>query len=583
MSRTSSIQTVAANKDNHNRQLHHLPNTVQPFHLAQAQAPQQRHISAMSESIDANHIARAAAKGTLFSFLLRVLSFSLSQITLRLVDATTLGKAAIQLELLLSTCLFLSREGFRLALINAKNTSKDTSVENVAWLSVPLGSIISMLILFLHHFYFSSESTGWDYQLAGSLYAVGALIECLSEPVLILTMRTLSVSDRAAAEGFAVLVKAITTVLLLILTDSTYPISAFGLSQLAYGLTVTSTLYWRMWDRIRWPKKIVGDDGTYNESALQLFGKWPIDFETLRLVGTFTAQGIFKHALTEGDKIVLSAVADGYDQGVYAMTCSYGGLASRMLLQPLEENGRLLFALLKNTDDKNELRTCFVMLLKLVLYIGLFFVCIASNYTEVLLRILAGSRWANDDATEALSAFCLYTGMLAINGMSEAFVYAVVSSNGEIGSLTFAHATIGVVFAASAPLFVQKRGTIGLIAANSLQMLLRCIFSFRFAAQYFTRTLKSTTSIRDLMRGFLPRGFVLFAFFVSYVATWYSKILFTSATRHCPSIFDTVWVIASFKHIAVGLICISLVVATALRAEYDLMRYVKSMRKVKTT
>jgi len=368
--------------------------------------------------------------------------------------------------------------------------------------------------------------------------------------------------------------------LLLILLGSTYPISAFGVSQLSYGLTVSSVLYWRMWDRICWPKKIAGGDGKCN-NAILLLGKWPLDQATLRLVGTFTLQGVFKHALTEGDKIILSAVADGYDQGVYAMTCSYGGLASRMLLQPLEENGRLLFAHLKNKDNKNELQVCYTVLIKSVLYIGLMFVCIASNYTEILLRVLAGSRWANDDASDALSAFCFYTGMLAMNGMSEAFVYAVASSTAEIGRLSFAHAIIGGVYASSAPLFVQMFGTIGLIAANSLQMLLRSIFSFYFAFQYFAKRSESIKSIRTLMRGFLPSGLVFFSSLLSYVATRYSKTFFVAATRDCSSIFDAVWIFASIKHIVVGLLCLTLIIVAAFQTEQDYKRYIKSLQKVK--
>ena len=37
-----------------------------------------------------------------------------------------------------------------------------------------------------------------------------------------------------------------------------------------------------------------------------------------------TLQSVFKHALTEGDKIVLSAASNLYDQGVYALAHNYG-------------------------------------------------------------------------------------------------------------------------------------------------------------------------------------------------------------------------------------------------------------------
>jgi hypothetical protein len=58
---------------------------------------------------------RAAAKGTLSTLILRLISFGCTQLTIRALDPSTLG-TNIQLELLLTTVLFISREGFRLAL-----------------------------------------------------------------------------------------------------------------------------------------------------------------------------------------------------------------------------------------------------------------------------------------------------------------------------------------------------------------------------------------------------------------------------------------------------------------------------------
>ena len=68
-------------------------------------------------------VTRAAAKGTLSTLILRLISFGCTQLTIRALDPSTLG-TNIQLELLLTTVLFISREGFRLALtqnVVAKN------------------------------------------------------------------------------------------------------------------------------------------------------------------------------------------------------------------------------------------------------------------------------------------------------------------------------------------------------------------------------------------------------------------------------------------------------------------------------
>ncbi len=61
------------------------------------------------------NVTQAAARGTLSTFILRLISFICTQLTIRALDPSTLG-TNIQLELLLTTVLFISREGFRLAL-----------------------------------------------------------------------------------------------------------------------------------------------------------------------------------------------------------------------------------------------------------------------------------------------------------------------------------------------------------------------------------------------------------------------------------------------------------------------------------
>ena len=61
------------------------------------------------------NVTRVAARGTLLTLILRLLSFACTQITFRALVPETLG-ANLGLELLLTTVLFISREGFRLSL-----------------------------------------------------------------------------------------------------------------------------------------------------------------------------------------------------------------------------------------------------------------------------------------------------------------------------------------------------------------------------------------------------------------------------------------------------------------------------------
>jgi oligosaccharide translocation protein RFT1 len=53
-----------------------------------------------NDDVDSKEIpaARAAARGTLMTLLLRLISFACTQWTFRVLDPSTLGKANIQLE-----------------------------------------------------------------------------------------------------------------------------------------------------------------------------------------------------------------------------------------------------------------------------------------------------------------------------------------------------------------------------------------------------------------------------------------------------------------------------------------------------
>jgi len=422
---------------------------------------------------NSNNTQTIAAHGTILSILLRLLSFILSQLTIRLISVSTLGQASIPLELLLSSALFIGREGFRLALTkevaytNDDDKKEKGSIErrdseqqqliNVSWLSIPVGALLSLFALLIHlnnckvnnSINNSSDNNEdiislLDYQLAGILYCTSSLIESLAEPLVIQCLQLMDVTTKAKAEGVALVMKSISCFTCLYLMrckwfgdvirmamihslegdynmsdDTNFAVTAFGLSQLVYALVFTSIMYRHALTKkngsIQWPKYT-------NKASISNFHMY-----TLYLVCIFTLQGLFKHALTEGDKIVLSALAGSYDQGVYALASSYGGLAARLLLQPMEENARLLFsrqgALISqhvtatdNYQDKEknklasfnllkELEDTYYFLMKIVLYIGLLFGTVATNYTSILLRLLAGSRWGTNVGTcDALSA-----------------------------------------------------------------------------------------------------------------------------------------------------------------------------------
>ena len=244
----------------------------------------------------------------------------------------------------------------------------------VCWLSVPSGILLSLLCL-SYHLMYADDNDDTDYKWAGVAYCVAAGVESLSEPHVIYAMKRMDVSSRAKSEALAIFIKSISTIVLLSSTNnnksinninnninninnnnsnSSYPINtmtALGLSQLLYAVTLTLC----HWHWIQAPPYISYYRYYYhqrssNNTDKPIYSKW---------VFHFTAQSLFKHLLTQGDRIVLSALHhhNPTSMGVYAMATNYGGLASRFLFQPLEENTRLLFTAASTTTTTSSSTT----------------------------------------------------------------------------------------------------------------------------------------------------------------------------------------------------------------------------------
>lgn len=510
---------------------------------------------------DESGVARKAAYGTLSNMVVRLCSFACTQVAFRLMkdDIAAFGRASIQLELLLTTTLFMSREGFRLSLTR----DLESNNWNVAWLTIPMSTLAASLAL-MWHLHNSSSEGDEDFRLGGILYCLAAWIEGLAEPAVLHSLRQMNVSLRVSAEGAATLCKTLVTVLALKRWLPHWPIFAFGVAQLSYALVYATFMYAKTWSKLKIPHQ-GGFDG-----------------RTCYMTLLFTIQGLFKHVLTEGDRIVLSTLSDGYDQGVYAMGSAYGGLAARFLLQPLEENARLLWSRLQSPQNINSQRIeqSYLVLVKLVLYVGFTFSCLATNYTSILLFFLAGSKWgSNEEAVAVLSAFCIYTAFLAWNGMTEAFIFGVATSGGEIGRMGLMHTLVGLGFAIGAPLMVAKFGTIGLVAANCAVMVFRSAYSVYFAATYFAeRNLTVTATLRRLMTKMFPHWMVMLSFAASAAVT-NTSLAWLNAQDVAKG--TNAWYLCVLRHIGLGAACYAVVLVVAFALEKEFRSSIRTMLRTK--
>jgi len=75
------------------------------------------------------------------TILSKLLTFVVSTLTLRKISVSVFGEASVKYELLLSTCLFLGREPFRLACVGRQANG------NTPFFSVPMVFLISLAVV----------------------------------------------------------------------------------------------------------------------------------------------------------------------------------------------------------------------------------------------------------------------------------------------------------------------------------------------------------------------------------------------------------------------------------------------------
>jgi oligosaccharide translocation protein RFT1 len=214
-------------------------------------------------------------------------------------------------------------------------------------------------------------------------------------------------------------------------------------------------------------------------------------------------QNSFKYALTQGDGLLIAALASLSDQGAYALASNYGGLIARMLFQPIEETSRNIFAQLcsssgnesatrtrgksqANNHAVSQARDLLQNILHLYSLIALVAVSVAPTLAPIFLQLAAGSRWSETQAPAVLVAYCYYIPLLAINGITEAFVAATASE----AKLYMQSAMMGIWFGAyvvATYVFVKALdlGAVGLVWSNCLNMGLRILFNGWFISGEF--------------------------------------------------------------------------------------------------
>ncbi|KAF9208017.1 Oligosaccharide translocation protein rft1 [Haplosporangium sp. Z 27] len=231
----------------------------------------------------------------LLQFVSRILTFSLNQVLLRFTSAETLGIASVQLELLLNTILFLSREGVRCAAIRVSDDPSEAVTEsnegvtensgekitskslqpgteayklqklvNMVYTPIPVGTFMTCLAVgyYLSRVGDASESEYPGYRLSIYLYGLSALIELLAEPMFMVAQYRLWFRTRVSVEGTAVLARCLLTCALTVYgarsavtgsssepSKNTMGVLAFAIAQFAYGVLILGGFLMAFWSK----------------------------------------------------------------------------------------------------------------------------------------------------------------------------------------------------------------------------------------------------------------------------------------------------------------------------------------------
>ncbi|PQE13278.1 oligosaccharide translocation rft1 protein [Rutstroemia sp. NJR-2017a WRK4] len=459
----------------------------------------------------------------------RALTFIVNQILLRYLSPELLA-ISTQLEVYCISILFFARESLRVAIQRQTDSNdaepgkdagrghvdsrtaagKSQAIVNLSYISILLGLGFTVFMEWSYLHAGKSDVVDAPYfQESLRLYGIAAILELLAEPCFVVVQQKSTFKIRAAAESVATVSRCITTCGLAVWAAQNQRyigVLPFAVGQGTYAVSILLVYYWGVWNiafangfslMIKPIYRYLTSRKGCRPGCIWLIQKqWKRNILFLKThPATWSKPSLVKHFLTQGDTILIVAMASQTAQGIYALASNYGGLVARLVLQPVEEMSRNYFGKLLSVPDgdppKNTIEKAIADLQRLLqayLLLSVIVMAIGPTAAPLLINMLAGPRWQASGAGHVLAWYCYYIPLLALNGISEAFVSSVATKT-EVYKQSIWMTAFSMGFGCAAYLFlgVMDLGAEGLVLANMVNMLLRIVWSGIFIKKYCIR------------------------------------------------------------------------------------------------
>lgn len=469
----------------------------------------------MSSSTANNKQLQAAGLSIASNILVQVVSrgftFILGAITLKyLRSSALLGIINVRLALLYSTLQFLSREPFRRACIGeiAKSDSKRFArIINTIWLGLLLSCALSVPLAYIWQLNSpgSEDLAGTnlsDYHTAVLITIAAVLIEMLAEPCYIYAQAKAISDHNPKVEVTQVTIKCIMTAIVTVLESSHYQsgqsshiLSKIALCQVTASITSVVYSYTRLCSKTNLsPLKFIPSIQTPKKSddeASYLYRN--LNRSSLKLGASFLSQTFLKQLLTEGERYIMTFfnVISLSEQGIYDVVNNLGSLVARLVFKPIEDSGYTLFSQTVSRTEILDIRKFYrvqenlMLLIKSMLMLGLIVLTFGYNFVPLIV-IYGGEKLNNPLAFRLMRWQLFYTPLLAVNGITECFTFAIMNSK-EITIYNYCMILFSLIFLASIYISQSALGSASFIAANCIIMCMRIVFSYKRIVYYFAK------------------------------------------------------------------------------------------------